>query len=92
MSCNWSNWKIGDIKEALEAERRKTADLERLVKQLIESQAESNKQQKDLIEAFSRVSGELKLFREELYPTVASTKPGLKELKKSSGGSGPAAG
>lgn len=96
MYCEWSSSRIREIKDALDSERRKTADLERLVRQLVESQAESNRLQKEsnqrqqeLTEEFAKVSAELKLLREEIYPTMTSTKPGLKDLNKGGGGQAP---
>jgi phage host-nuclease inhibitor protein Gam len=99
MSCDWSSSRIREIKNALDTERQKTEALERLVQQLVKSQEESNRlqqqsnqQQKELTEEFAKVSAELKLLREEIYPTVASTKPGLNELKQRAGGQAPAGG
>jgi len=78
----WSYYDKSGVVEGVKEVRRNTKDTKDDVIAMRRQIDELQRNQEAMLKAFNEMAKEVRAMREEMYPTVKNTKPGLKSAMK----------
>lgn len=77
----WSYYDKNDTIRNVKDIKRTAEDTQQEVRRLKKQVEEMTRNQEEILKAFNKMAAEVQAMREEMYPTVKNTKPGLTPRK-----------